>query len=197
VPCPKQLVPGSQTVVIIGCGPAGASCALRLKNLTSSRTPPLRIIVYEGKPLDRKSYFNQCLGVLSPPLDKIMEQELGIPFPWPIIQRKIEGYIIHSDRNILNLAGEQAPSYACRRVEFDNYLFQKVKEAGVEVVPARVTEIDFSPDGVMVYSESCNVWADLIIGAFGLDQPLPGSPIPLLGRHQAPSRRTRHGGLWQ
>jgi flavin-dependent dehydrogenase len=169
VPCPKQSLPQSQTVVIIGCGPAGASCALRLKNLTSSRTPPLRIILYEGKPLDRKSHFNQCLGVLSPPLDKIMEQELGIPFPWPIIQRKIEGYIIHSDRNILNLSGEQAPSYACRRVEFDNYLFQKVKEAAVEVVPARVTGIDFSPDGVMVYSESCNVRADLVIGAFGLD----------------------------
>jgi flavin-dependent dehydrogenase len=169
VPCPKQSVPGSQTVVIIGCGPAGASCALRLKNLTSSRTPPLRIIVYEGKPLERKTYFNQCLGVLSPPLDKIMEQELGIPFPWSIIQRKIDGYIIHSDRNVLNLAGEQAPSYACRRVEFDNYLFEKVKEAGVEIIPARVTEIDFSPDGVMVYSESCNVRADLVIGAFGLD----------------------------
>jgi flavin-dependent dehydrogenase len=185
VPCPKQSLPASHTVVIIGCGPAGASCALRLKNLTSTRTPPLRIIVYEGKPLDRKSHFNQCLGVLSPPLDKIMEQELGIPFPWPIIQRKIEGYIIHSDRNILNLAGEQAPSYACRRVEFDNYLFQKVKEAGVEVVPARVTGIDFSSDGVMVYSESCNVRANLVIGAFGLDDGM-GRVFERSSRYRAP-----------
>ena len=169
MPCPKQSHPAGQTAVIIGCGPSGASCALRLKSLSSGRTPPLRIIVYEGKLLDRKSYFNQCLGVLSPPLDRIMEQELGIPFPWPIIERKIDGYIIHSDRTTLLLGGEQAPSYACRRVEFDNYLFQKVKEAGIEVIPARVTGIDFSPGRVMVYSESCNVWADVVIGAFGLD----------------------------
>ncbi len=172
MPCPKQSLPASHTVVIIGCGPAGASCALRLKMLTSERTPPLRIIVYESKPLERKSYFNQCLGVLSPPLDKIMEQELGIPFPWPIVQRKIEGYVIHSDWTTLTLDGEHAPSYACRRVEFDNYLFQKAKEAGVEIIPARVTEIDFSPDAVMVYSESCNVRADLVVGAFGLDEGL-------------------------
>ncbi len=170
--CPKQSLRETNTIVIVGCGPAGASCALRLKNLSSDRTPPLRIIVYEGKPLERKSYFNQCLGVLSPPLDKIMEQELGIPFPWAIIQRRIEGYVIHSDRSTLTLSGEHAPSYACRRVEFDNYLFQKVREAGVEVIPARVTDIDFSPEAAMVYSESCNIRADLVIGAFGLDDGL-------------------------
>jgi flavin-dependent dehydrogenase len=164
-PSPRE----TNTIVIIGCGPSGASCALRLKNLTSDRTPPFRIIVYEGKPLETKRYFNQCLGVLSPPLDKIMEQELGVPFPWPIIQRKIEGYVIHSDKSTLSLTGKQAPSYACRRVEFDNYLFQKVREAGVEIIPARVTDIDFLPDCVMVYSEGSDVRADLVIGAFGLD----------------------------
>jgi flavin-dependent dehydrogenase len=169
VSCPPQNLRGSETIVIIGCGPAGASCALKLKALTSFRAAPLRIIVYEGKPLERKSYFNQCLGVLSPPLEQIMEAELGVPFPWPIIQRKIDGYVIHADRNALTLSGEHAPSYACRRVEFDNYLFHRVKEAGVEVIPARVTDLDFLPDGLMVYSESCNVRADVVVGAFGLD----------------------------
>lgn len=167
--CPQQTIHGAETIVIIGCGPAGASCALKLRALTLSRAAGLRIIVYEGKPLERKSYFNQCLGVLSPPLEQIMEGELGVPFPWPIVQRKIEGYIIHSDRNAMTLAGEHAPSYACRRVEFDNYLFHKVKEAGVEIIPARVTDLDFLPDGIMVYSESCNVRAHVVVGAFGLD----------------------------
>ncbi len=156
-------------IVIIGCGPAGASCALKLKRSADARGEALPMIVYEGKRLDRKSYYNQCLGVLSPPLEDIMEKELGVPFPWPIIQRKIEGYVVHADRAAVTLNGGEAPSYACRRVEFDNYLYLKVREAGIPIVPARVTDLDFSADGVMVYSEMDNVEAGLVVGAFGLD----------------------------
>lgn len=157
-------------IVIIGCGPAGASCALTLQSMATRLGRRLDIIVYEGKPLDRKSYYNQCLGVLSPPLSQMMEDGLGLPFPWSLVQRKIEGYALHTEGKMLTLSGEHAPSYACRRVEFDNYLYTKVKAAGVEVVPARVTELDFLSDGVMVYSESNNVKADVVIGAFGLDE---------------------------
>jgi len=156
-------------VVIIGCGPAGASCALKLKKSAEARGARLPIIVYEGKRLDRKSYYNQCLGVLSPPLEAILEKELGVPFPWPIIQRKIEGYVLHADGTAIMLEGRMSPSYACRRVEFDNYLYLKVREAGIPIVPARVTDLDFSADGVMVYSEMDNVKAGLVVGAFGLD----------------------------
>jgi flavin-dependent dehydrogenase len=126
-------------------------------------------VLYEGKDFGKKSYYNQCLGVLSPPLDTIMTRDLGIAFPRHLIQKEIAGYYIHCERNILKLAGEHEPSFACRRVEFDNYLFQTVKERGIEVVPARVTDLDFYPDGVMVYSESNNIKADVVVGAFGLD----------------------------
>lgn len=156
-------------VVIIGGGPAGSSCAIMLKKLALQKGINPRIIIYEGKRFEKKSYYNQCLGVLSPPLGKIMEEELGIPFPWEIIQKKINGYFIYSDNITLKLPGEHNPSYACRRVEFDNYLFQKAKELGIEICPARVTDLDFSSDGAMVYSESNNIHADVVIGAFGLD----------------------------
>lgn len=167
----NALVPlkNNDVVVIIGGGPAGSSCAIKLKKLALQKGLTPRIIIYEGKRFEKKSYYNQCLGVLSPPLGKIMEEELGIPFPWHIIQKRINGYFIYSDKNILKLSGEDEPSYACRRVEFDNYLFQKAKEMGIETIPARVTDLDFSPDGVMVYSESNNIKADVVVGAFGLD----------------------------
>ncbi|MBM3284627.1 MAG: NAD(P)/FAD-dependent oxidoreductase, partial [Candidatus Aminicenantes bacterium] len=167
---PHQPLDSRATVVIIGCGPAGASCAIKLKKIASSQSLKPRFIVYEGKPLERKSHYNQCLGVLSPPLQRIMEGDLEIPFPWPIIQRKIEGYVLHTGQSVLTLSGEHAPSYACRRVEFDHYLYEKVRESGLEVIPARVTELDFLDDGVMVYSESNNIKADVVIGAFGLDE---------------------------
>jgi len=167
----SQLGPlkNEDVVVIIGGGPAGTSCAIKLKKLAIQKGINPRIIIYEGKLFEKKSYYNQCLGVLSPPLEKIMEEDLGVPFPAQIIQKKISGYYIHSENNVLKLAGEHAPSYACRRVEFDAYLFQKAKESGIEAFAARVTDLDFIPDGVMVYSESNNIKADVVVGAFGLD----------------------------
>lgn len=162
-------IKNGSVVVIIGGGPAGSSCALKLKKLALQKKISPRIIVYEGKRFEKKSYYNQCLGVVSPPLDQILETQLGIPFPWDIIQKEIKGYYIHSENVCLKLAGEDDPSYACRRVEIDNYLFQKVKELDIETIPARVMELDFGPDGVMVFSESNNIKADVVVGAFGLD----------------------------
>jgi flavin-dependent dehydrogenase len=168
---PNQLGPlkDKDVAVIIGGGPAGTSCAIKLKKLAIQQGINPRIVIYEGKQFEKKSYYNQCLGVLSPPLEKIMEHELGIPFPKHIIQKKINGYFIYSENNFIRLSGEHDPSYSCRRVEFDNYLFQKAKEMGIETILARVTDLDFIPDGVMVYSESNNIKADVVVGAFGLD----------------------------
>ncbi|MFQ6082651.1 MAG: NAD(P)/FAD-dependent oxidoreductase [Candidatus Aminicenantia bacterium] len=167
----KNLEPltNNGTVVIIGGGPGGASCGIKLKKLSNQKGIDPRIIIYEGKRFEAGSYYNQCLGVLSPPIEQIMEQDLGVPFPWHIIQKKIDGYVVHSDKNTLKLIGEEEPSYALRRVEFDGYLLQKAREEGVEVIPARVTEVDFDSDGVMVFSESNNIRADVVVGAFGLD----------------------------
>lgn len=172
-------------VVIIGGGPSGSSCAIKLKKMARENGIDPRIIIYEGKRFEKKSYYNQCLGVLSPPLGKIMEEELSIPFPWHIIQKKINGYFVYSEHNLVKLSGEHDPSYACRRVEFDNYLFQKAKKMGIEVISARVTDLDFSPDEVMVYSESNNIKADVVVGAFGLDDGI-AKVFEILTRYRQP-----------
>ena len=82
-------IKNGSVVVIIGGGPAGSSCALKLKKLALQKKISPRIIVYEGKRFEKKSYYNQCLGVVSPPLDQILETQLGIPFPWDIVQKEI------------------------------------------------------------------------------------------------------------
>ncbi len=169
---PLDPLQSNRTVVIIGGGPAGSSCAIKLKKLSQKMGKNIRVVIYEGKRFDKKSYYNQCLGVLSPPIDKILEEQLEIPFPQHIIQKRIEGYHLHTTNTVLQLKGEHDPSFACRRIEFDNYLFEKAKEAGAEAVHARVTELDFAEDGVMVFSESNNIEADMVVGAFGLDDGL-------------------------
>lgn len=159
-----------KTIVVIGGGPAGTSFAIKLSRLVRHQPQPPRIFLYEGKPLEKKSHYNQCLGVLSPPLPEIMEKELGLPFPWALVQKCLLGYYLHTERTTLRLDGHHEPSYACRRVEFDSYLFEKAREEGVSIIRARVIDLDLLSDGVMVYSESNNLKADLVVGAFGLDE---------------------------
>ncbi len=158
-----------QTVVIVGGGPAGVSCAITLKTMATRRNIDLNIILYEGKDFKRDQQFNPCVGVLSPPIENIIEQGLGIPFPHHLVRRKIVGYYLHSDDDEIKLDEDGEVSYAVRRIEFDEYLLQKAKEAGINVKRSRVTNIDIETGGVMVYSETDNCRADCIVGAFGLD----------------------------
>jgi flavin-dependent dehydrogenase len=156
-------------VVIIGGAPAGSGCAIRLIKQAHSRDIHPRVIIYEGKRFEKKSYYNQCLGVLSSPIDRILEDDLYVPFPHHLVQRRIKGYVLHTKNSTLSIPSEREPSFATRRVEFDNYLFQAAKDLGAEIVPARVVDLDFGRDSIMVYSESNNIRADMVIGAFGLD----------------------------
>ncbi len=159
-----------QTVVIIGGGPAGTSCAITLSRLARIRNINLNIVMYEGKDFGKDKQFNPCVGVLSPPIKEILEKDLGIPFPRNLILEEIPGYYLHSDDEDIKLEGEGEVSCAVHRILFDNYLIHKAKDAGVKVIHGRVTNIDVEPSGVMVYSESDNRKADVVVGAFGLDE---------------------------
>ncbi len=157
------------TVVIIGGGPAGCGCALKLHNLSMKNGIKLNIVIYEGKTFEKERQFNQCAGVLSPPIKNILEKELEIEFPFHLVQRIIYGYVLHSDQNSIILDGEGEPSYAIRRIKFDEYLINQVIKKGIKVINARMVDLEFQRDGVIVYSENKNTKADVVVGAFGLD----------------------------
>jgi len=109
------------------------------------------------------------VGVLSPPIDDILERQLKVPFPWHLVHRKINGYVMHSDTQKILLTGNDEPSYSVRRVTFDDYMLQQARQRGVKVVQGRVTDLEFTPHRVMIYSDSENISADVVVGAFGLD----------------------------
>jgi len=159
-----------QTVVVVGGGPAGVSCALTVVRLSREAGRSVRVVLFEGKRFGgRLPHYNQCVGVLSPPIRDILERQLGVPFPWQLVCRPITSYVLHSDNRQLSLGDEDEVCYAVRRVEFDDYLLEEARSAGVEVVPSRVHDLEFHADHVVVYSESLSREAAVVVGAFGLD----------------------------
>jgi flavin-dependent dehydrogenase len=157
-------------VVIIGGGPGGAACAIVLCRLARSLGREIQVTVYEGKTFAGERHYNQCVGVVSPPIRRILEDEIGIPFPWHLVQRRVSAYVLHGKRRSLVLPDTcDELSYALRRVTFDAYLLEQAQAAGARIVHSRVTDVEIGDDGVIIYSESENRRAEVLVGAFGLD----------------------------
>lgn len=155
-------------VVVIGGGPGGTAAAIALKQGAHRAGFDLSVTIVEGKQFSK--HYNQCAGVLSPPIAEVLSAELGIPFPMHLCQREINRYILHTARKTIELGGPGEPSYALRRVQFDQYMLEAARQAGVEIVQARVTGLEIHPDRAVVYAENGSQVADVVVGAFGMDE---------------------------
>ena len=154
---------------IIGGGPSGSGCALALLKIAEEKGIKLNIIIYEGKVFEKSTHFNQCVGVLSPPIVEILKDDLNVDFPYEMNQRKIKGYILHGHSKSISLEDTHSTSIALRRVNFDDFLLKQAVERGARVVRGRITDFEMHPDGVQIYAETGNTKVDVIVGAFGLD----------------------------
>ncbi len=157
-----------QTAVIIGGGPGGVACGLALLKLARSLGRQIRVILYDGKAFVGETHYNQCVGVISPPIQDILA-ELDVPFPHHLVQREIRAYVLHGERRQICLTSPDEVSYALRRVQFDAYMLDQARLHGVEVRESRVNDLEFLPERVNVYAESTNCEAAVVFGAFGLD----------------------------
>ncbi len=156
--------------VVIGGGPGGVAAAMALKQGARAMGRDARVIIVEGKQFVGQQQYNQCVGVLSPPIVELIERELNVPFPHQLSRDVITGYVLHTAQREIILDGEAEPSIALRRVQFDAYLLDAARERGIEVVCARATGLEFHADRVVIYTESVPLEADVTVGAFGLDE---------------------------
>ncbi len=160
------------TVAVIGGGPGGSAAAIRLAQLSRERGLGVRVVLFEGKDFAR--HYNQCAGVLSPPIEDLLGGRLGIELPYDIFKRQIYGYRLHAGGEEILLVGQHrsGPTYTVRRVKFDSFLIARAASEGVEVFRGRVTGLDFPRDRtarIFLYTEGGMVKADAVVGAFGLD----------------------------
>ena len=164
-------VQDGQTVAIIGGGPGGVGCALTLRQEAHRLGREVRVVLFEGKRFGE--HYNQCAGVLSPPLQDLL-REFGLAFPAQLIQRTIVGYMLYGDHERILLPEDEgsAHSQAVQRVKFDQFLLEQVRAEGVDVVLGRVTDVEFHPEEVIVYSWSGTYHACAVVGAFGLSKAM-------------------------
>ena len=163
-------LPEKGHVVIIGGGPGGTACALALDRLAVQMGRQVHITLLEGKQFKGERHYNQCVGVLSPPLPELLEDRLDIRFPKHLCLMEIDGYVLHSADDEILLQGDHDNSFALRRVQFDEYMLDAVIQRGIPLLPARAVDLEFNEDGVIVYTENTSLEADVVVGAFGLDE---------------------------
>lgn len=156
-------------VIIIGGGPAGVSCALALNRLSQESGRHVNITILENKEFATERQYNQCVGVLSPPIASIFSDKLGLEFPFHLKRDFIKGYILHAGDEQIRLEENGEPSISLRRIQFDAYMLEAVKRLGVRVIQTRVVDLEFFDDHVVVYTESLPVKGDVVVGAWGMD----------------------------
>jgi len=157
-------------VVIIGGGPGGTACALALQRMAAEMNRSIQLTIIEGKQFVGEMHYNQCVGVLSPPLPQLLWENLGVKFPYHLSRSEISQYVLHTAREQITLSGNVEPSIALRRVQFDAYMLDQVKVRGITVIPARAYDLEFHADRTVVYTDNMPIEADVIVGAFGMDE---------------------------
>jgi len=163
------LLDGSR-VVIIGGGPGGTATAISLMIGASALGRNVRVTVLEGKQFVGEQHHNQCVGVLSPPIIELLQNDLCVPFPYHLSRGAIHGYILHTAQREVRLDGDVEPSLALRRIQFDAYMLEAARQRGVEVLSTRATDLEFHDDRLVIYTESTPLEAEVVVGAFGLDE---------------------------
>lgn len=163
-------LPDGGRVVVIGGGPGGTSTAIALKQGAISLGRNISVTIVEGKQFVNEQHHNQCAGVLSPPIVDLIERRLQVPFPDHLCRNIITGYVLHTARRTVILEGETLLTISLRRVQFDAYMLAVARQWGVEVLPARVTGLEFHSNRLQIYTESKPIEADVVVGAFGLDE---------------------------
>ncbi len=158
------------TVCIVGGGPGGSACAMTLLREARKLGRIINVVLLEHKQFSEHRHYNQCIGVLSPPFENILKDELGLTLPEGLVLNEIEGYRLHSDLLSLDLIGEESGrSVSVARSRFDAFMLEEARKAGAQVVHNRVTAIEVNSEGVLIYSEGENIKSAAVVGAFGLD----------------------------
>ena len=177
-------------VVIIGGGPAGSLCAMRLLREAESAGRSLRVVILEAKPFRSSgpAGCNFCAGVITTGTIERLRQ-LGIELPEGVVQRRIDSFRFCTEGGVTGIGGRgQGKIYSVFRgggpaalrdrpdISFDRLLLRRTEELGATVRRQLVKGVERGgTDGMIVRTADGNdEGADVVVGAFGVNSALAG-----------------------
>ncbi len=138
--------------VVIGGGPVGSTIAYYL---TSSG---LSVCIVEKK--KQIGYPLQCAGILSNHIFDLNE------LPGNVILNEVNGAFLHTQNHILEIAKDDAVAYVIDRIDYDDFLFRRALNNGVDIVNQKAIDFDFE-NGIVYLQNNQKITSKVIIGCDG------------------------------
>jgi len=144
-------------LIVVGGGPAGASCARRASQLG------LDVLVLEKSVHPRRK---ACGGGITLRVKDLLDFDIS-----STIERKIYGVRIYSPGgSIIEQARPESTGLTVKRESFDSLLLHKAKEAGAQVIEgAKVKEVVEQPTSVVAKTDDATYKGRLLVGADGIN----------------------------
>ncbi|MBQ9159927.1 MAG: NAD(P)/FAD-dependent oxidoreductase [Methanobrevibacter sp.] len=144
-------------VVVVGAGPVGSTIAFYLskKDLSVCLIDKKRQI---GYPL-------QCAGILSNHIFDLNE------LPENLILNKVKGAFLHTNNHVLNVEKDYDVAYIIDRIAYDEYLFNRALESGVEFINQKAIDYDLD-EGIVFLQNDTQIKSKVIVGCEGYNSVL-------------------------
>ncbi len=172
-------------VAVLGGGPAGSFFSSALLEYANLRGLRLSVDVYEPREFTcaGPKGCNMCGGIISESLVQNLAVD-GIPLPGKVVQRGIDSYMMHMDRQAVRIATPQDEKRIAtvhrgagpRDLEhavwtsFDGHLQELSKQRGVTIVQDRVVALSREDGCIKVQSKSGHEGSyDLLAVASGVN----------------------------
>lgn len=175
---------GGSRVGVIGGGPAGSLFAYFLFTFAQRLDLDLRVDIYEPRDFTKPGAVgcNMCGGIVSESLTQMLALE-GIHLPPPVVQRGIDSYALHTEEATVRIDTPLKEKRIAavhrgggpRNVRkftwgsLDHHLLTLARKRGANVVPERVSDVDWDHGRPQVRLQRTTHTYDLLVGATGVN----------------------------
>ncbi len=144
-------------VIVVGGGPAGATCARHAARLG------LDVLLIEKRVHPRRK---ACGGGITLRVVDVLDFSIG-----SVIEREQCGLRLHAPSGIEVVEKRSTPTgYTIRREDFDNLLLRQAESADAEVIEGvRVVDVIEGSDAVEVITDDRNYRGQVLVGADGVN----------------------------
>ena len=185
-------------IIIIGAGPAGAACAIKLGN------SGLKVAVVDKAVFPRDKTCGDALSVDVVNQLEMLSSSLAVQFEK--LSSKVPSYgvrIVAPDHRHIDIPffnkGEKRCGYICKRIDFDNLLVKEMRSfSNIHLIEGQqVNNINIDKTGVTVFCKDKDITSYMLIGADGANSMVRNflSKMEIARKHHSAGLRVYYKGV--